>query len=93
VGRGVPASRLMHTGGIDGKGGIGGESIRLRSGTASPKQVQAVLDEIAGSPALRNDIITKASSVRESMNSGAFGTAKNRASEMHFLIKALENMR
>ncbi|MFD3921422.1 polymorphic toxin-type HINT domain-containing protein [Streptomyces sp. NPDC058595] len=71
------------------KGGIGAEAIRLRSGTASPKEVQKVLDEIHSNPSLRADIIAKATSARTSMNAGEFGMQSNRAAEMHFLIKNL----
>ncbi|WP_139134561.1 hypothetical protein [Streptomyces sp. TP-A0874] len=61
------------------KGGIGAEAIRLRSGTASPKEVQKVLDEIHSNPALRADIIAKATSARTSMNVGEFVMQSNRA--------------
>lgn len=74
------------------QGGIGAEGIRLRSGTASPKEVQKVLDEIHSNPSLRADIIDKAKSARASMNAGEFGMQSNRAVEIHFLIKALEKM-
>ncbi|WP_159394790.1 hypothetical protein [Streptomyces sp. H-KF8] len=74
------------------KGGIGAEAIRLRSGTASPKEVQKVLDEIHSNPALRADVIAKATSARTSMNAGEFGMQSNRAAEMHFLIKNLEKL-
>ncbi|WTP14332.1 polymorphic toxin-type HINT domain-containing protein [Streptomyces sp. NBC_00191] len=76
----------------NGQGGIGAEGIRLRSGTASPKEVQKVLDEIHSNPSLRADIIDKARSARASMNAGEFGMQSNRAAEIHFLIKALEKM-
>jgi RHS repeat-associated protein len=76
----------------NGQGGIGAEAIRLRSGTAGPKDVQKVLDEIRSNPSLRSDIIQKAKSARDSMNAGEFGMHSNRAAEIHFLIKALEKM-
>lgn len=75
------------------RGGIDAEGIRLRTGTASPKEVQKVLDEIHSNPSLRSDIIDKAKSARASMNAGEYGMKSNRAAEMHFLIKALEKMR
>ncbi|MET8685876.1 DUF6531 domain-containing protein [Streptomyces sp. NPDC004732] len=76
----------------DNKGGIGGRPIRLKHGTASDKEVQKVLDEIHSNPALRDDIIAKATSARDSMNKGEFGMSQNRAAEMHFIIKNLEKM-
>jgi hypothetical protein len=76
----------------DDKGGIGAEAIRLRSGTASPKEVQKVLDEIHSNPDLRADIVQKATSARNSMNAGELGMRYNRAAEMHFLIKNLEKL-
>ncbi|MEV0949670.1 polymorphic toxin-type HINT domain-containing protein [Promicromonospora sp. NPDC050249] len=74
----------------DGKGGIGGKPIRLRHGSASDGEVKTVLAEIDKNPALREDIIAKATSARNSMNAGEYGTQVNRAAEMQFLIKALE---
>ncbi|MEV8014850.1 DUF6531 domain-containing protein [Streptomyces sp. NPDC086554] len=74
------------------KGGISAKPIRLSKGTASEKEVQKVLDEIHSNRSLRDDIIAKASSARDSMNRGEYGTAKNRAAEIHFIIKALEKM-
>ncbi|MEU9011369.1 DUF6531 domain-containing protein [Streptomyces sp. NPDC048479] len=78
----------------DGKGGIGAEPIRLKNGTASARDVQRVLDEIHSNKSLRDDIIEKGTSARDSMNKGEFGMAENRAAEIHFLIKApaLEKM-
>ncbi|WP_406446408.1 DUF6531 domain-containing protein [Streptomyces sp. NBC_01613] len=74
------------------KGGISGVGIKLKNGTASEQQVQKVLDEIHSNPALRKDIIDKATAARDAMNKGAYGMTKNRAAEMHFIIKALEKM-
>ncbi|MEV0484970.1 DUF6531 domain-containing protein [Streptomyces sp. NPDC050508] len=76
----------------DDNGGIGAEPIRLKSGTASARDVQKVLAEIQSNQALRDDIISKATSARDSMNKGEFGMSQNRAAEMHFLIKNLEKM-
>jgi hypothetical protein len=76
----------------NGQGGVGAEGIRLRSGTASPKEVKKVLSEIHSNRSLRSDIIDKVKSARASMNAGEFGMQSNRAAEMHFLIKALEKM-
>ncbi|WP_399929799.1 DUF6531 domain-containing protein [Streptomyces kanamyceticus] len=76
----------------DDKGGIGGRPIRLKHGSASEREVQKVLDEIHSNRALRDDIIAKATSARDSMNKGEFGMSQNRAAEMHFIIKNLEKM-
>ncbi|MEU5953041.1 DUF6531 domain-containing protein [Streptomyces sp. NPDC047525] len=76
----------------DDKGGIGGRPIRLKHGTASDREVQKVLDEIHSNRSLRDDIIAKATSARNSMNKGEFGMSQNRAAEMHFIIKNLEKM-
>jgi hypothetical protein len=76
----------------DGKGGIGAEPIRLRSGTATQQDVQRAISEIRNNAALRADLIDKARSAMDSMNSGEWGMSSNRGAEMHFLIKALENM-
>jgi hypothetical protein len=76
----------------DGNGGIGAAPIRLRTGTASDKSVQAALDAIRNDPQLRADMIAKARSAMEHMNSHNWNNNVNRASEMHFLIKALEAM-
>jgi hypothetical protein len=37
-------------------------------------------------------LIRNAESAMEKFNRGTYGTVKNRAAEMHFLIKALEKM-
>ncbi len=76
----------------DGRGSIGAEPIRLRSGTATPEDVQRALAEIQSNPQLRADLIDKSRSAMGSMNSGEWGMSSNRAAEMHFLIKALEGM-
>ncbi|SOD67130.1 RHS repeat-associated core domain-containing protein [Streptomyces zhaozhouensis] len=76
----------------DHNGGIAGEGIRLRTGTASDRDVQRVLDEIRSNPDFRADLINKATSARDAMNRGDFGMSSNRALEIHFLIKALEKM-
>ncbi|MEU7578293.1 hypothetical protein AB0B50_11880 [Streptomyces sp. NPDC041068] len=72
--------------GPDDKGGIGGRPIHLKHGTASEREVQKVLDEIHSNRSLRDGIITKATA-RDSMNKGEFGTSRNPAAEMHFIIK------
>jgi RHS repeat-associated protein len=76
----------------DGRGGIGAEPIRLRSGVATPQAVQWVIAEIHSNPQLRADLIDKARGAMGSMNSGEWGMGRNRAAELHFLIRALEQM-
>jgi hypothetical protein len=73
-------------------GGIGAEPIRLRTGTATDKQVQTVLDCIASCPALPQDLTAKAGAAMVEMNSHNWGNALNRAAEMNFLIKALAKL-
>ncbi|MFJ5548125.1 RHS repeat-associated core domain-containing protein [Streptomyces sp. NPDC093225] len=89
----------LHVGGAEVRvfpnhaGGIGAEAIRLSNGTASPKQVQAVLDALRTDVRLRTDLISKATSARNSMAMGDWGAnAIGRAAEMNFLIKALGRM-
>ncbi|GAA0829120.1 hypothetical protein GCM10009525_27440 [Streptosporangium amethystogenes subsp. fukuiense] len=77
----------------DGKGGVGVEGIRLRSGSPSNAELQQALDAIKSNPQLRANLIHNARDVMARMNSGELGMNKNRASEMHFLIKALEKMK
>ncbi|WP_194922496.1 LamG-like jellyroll fold domain-containing protein [Catenulispora pinisilvae] len=76
----------------NGGGSIGAEAIRLRTGTASAADVQTALDALNSDPALRADLIAKTQSAMDSMNAGEWGMSTNRAAEMHFLIKALQNM-
>jgi RHS repeat-associated protein len=73
----------------DGSGGIGAEPIRLSTGTATAGQVQRVLDSLNSSSALREDLISKATSAMHEMNAHNWGNYINRAAEMNFLIKAL----
>jgi hypothetical protein len=73
------------------EGGIGGEGIRLSTGTASEAQVQSVLDQLSSDPTLRSRLIDQATSAMETMNSGGnWGYETNRGAEMYFLIKALQ---
>jgi RHS repeat-associated protein len=76
----------------DGRGGIGAEPIRLRSGSATQNDVQKALNEIHSSPQFRSALAQQARSAMDSMNRGEWGMSTNRAAEMHFLIKALEGM-
>ena len=76
----------------DANGGLGVEGIRLKNGLPDAKQLQQVMDALNSDPSLRADLAKNAKAVMESMNSGSYGMAKNRAVEMHFLTKALEKM-
>ncbi|MEU8268618.1 hypothetical protein AB0B89_15790 [Sphaerisporangium sp. NPDC049002] len=77
----------------EGKGGIGVKGIRLRSGTPSDVELRMVLDAVRSDPKLRASLIRNAKDVMARMNSGQLGMNKNRAAEMHFLIKALEKIK
>jgi hypothetical protein len=75
-------------------GGIGGEAIRLRTGTASQGQVDSALRQVAENPELRRTLINNSRSAMDTMNSGGnWGNSVNRGAEMKFLIDALERMR
>lgn len=76
----------------DGSGGVGAEPIRLRNGTATPEDVERALNEIRTIPQFRADLIEKSRSAMGSMNNNEWGMRSNRGVEMHFLIRALENM-
>jgi hypothetical protein len=76
----------------DGAGDIGGRAWPVRAGIASDSEVQSTLGAIRSDSSLRNDLIAKAGSAMEKMNSNEWGMGTNRAAEMHFLIKALEKM-
>jgi hypothetical protein len=75
----------------DGK--VGGAPVEgLRSGRASAAQVERAVECVTTCSRVRNDMIAKATSARDSMNSGEWGAAQNKAVEMHFLIRHLEKM-
>ncbi|WP_283133674.1 polymorphic toxin-type HINT domain-containing protein [Rhizohabitans arisaemae] len=76
----------------DGKGGVGVVGIRLRNGLPSSAQLQQVADAIAFDSQLRASLIRNAKDMMARMNRGELGMKRNRAAEMHFLIKALEKM-
>lgn len=74
-------------------GGVGFEGIRLSTGMASARDIDAARNAIMGNPYLRADLIDKAGSAMAGMNSHNWGNLINRAAEMNFLIKALEKIR
>jgi hypothetical protein len=75
-----------------GDGGVGFEGLRMSNGMASARDVEAARKAIMGSPELRADLIDKARSAMADMNDHNWGNSVNRASEMNFLIKALEKI-
>ena len=76
----------------DHRGGIGAEPIRLRSGSPTPQQVQEALDALHTQRDLRKRLIQVAREVMNEMNAGTWGYSQNRAAELHFLVRALEQM-
>ncbi|MCC3330934.1 putative T7SS-secreted protein [Nocardia abscessus] len=75
-----------------GDGTVGVKPWRLSHGEPTEAQMQHVLDELRSNPALRADLIEKARAAMSEMNSHNWGYEKNRALEMHYLIRALEKM-
>lgn len=75
-----------------GDGGVGFEGLRMSNGMASTRDVLTARDAIMGSPALRDDLMSKARSAMTEMNDHNWGNSVNRAAEMNFLIKALEKI-
>jgi RHS repeat-associated protein len=73
-------------------GDIGLKPFRTNAGIASPQELEEVRNAITSDPGLRLKLIRNAESAMEKFNRGAYGATKNRALEMHFLIKALEKM-
>ncbi|MEW1832448.1 polymorphic toxin-type HINT domain-containing protein [Streptomyces sp. NPDC088196] len=86
----------------DGKGGITGEAIRLRKGTATTKQVQAVVDAIESDPKVREDMIRVTKAAKEVFESSAkamkegrnpqWRFSNDRSAELQALIEAMEKM-
>lgn len=86
----------------DGKGGIRGESIRLRKGTATQKQVDAVIATIKSDPKTRADMIRVTKAAKEVFESSAkamkegrtpqWRFSNDRTDELQALIKAMEKM-
>lgn len=75
-----------HTGGVD----VG--PIRMAHGVPSDAQLRQALEAILSNPELRADLIAKSRAAITEMNSHGWGNAKNRAFELHLLVKALEKM-
>lgn len=73
----------------DEKGSYDAEPIRRRGGVASQADVSAAMCALHEDKQLREDLIAKAESVMEAMNSGQWGSGQGRAAEMMFLIVAL----
>ncbi|UGY92782.1 pre-toxin TG domain-containing protein [Streptomyces gobiensis] len=86
----------------DGKGGIKGEAIRLKNGTATQKQVDAVIASIKSNPKLRADMIRVTKSAKEVFESSAkamkegrnpqWRFSNDRTAELQALINAMEKM-
>ncbi|WP_353962284.1 polymorphic toxin-type HINT domain-containing protein [Streptomyces mirabilis] len=86
----------------DGKGGITGEAIRLRKGTATTKQVQATVDAIKSDPKVREDMIRVTKAAKEVFESSAKAMKEgrnpqwrfsyDRSAELQALIEAMEKM-
>ncbi|MFI6816008.1 RHS repeat-associated core domain-containing protein [Nonomuraea sp. NPDC050328] len=74
------------------KGGVGVKGVRIKTGMPGRAELDFVLKSLQRDSALRENLIRNARDAMDRMNSGKLGMAKNRALEMHFLIKALEKM-
>ncbi len=74
------------------EGKLAAKGIRLKTGMASEKSVQKILETLESSPELRKDLIKKARAAQDHMNTHNWGNSKNRAIELQFLIKALEKL-
>ncbi|ORT54577.1 Hint domain-containing protein, partial [Streptomyces sp. CB03238] len=86
----------------DGKGGITGDAIRLKKGTATQKQVDSVIDMIKSNPKLRADMIRVTKSAKEVFESSAKAMKEgrnpqwrfnnDRTEELQALLEAMEKM-
>ncbi|MFI6369763.1 polymorphic toxin-type HINT domain-containing protein [Streptomyces sp. NPDC050546] len=86
----------------DGKGGIRGEAIRLKNGTATQKQVDAVIATIKSDPKVRADMIRVTKAAKEVFESSAkamkegrnpqWRFSNDRTAELQALIEAMEKM-
>ncbi|MFB7611710.1 pre-toxin TG domain-containing protein [Streptomyces gardneri] len=86
----------------DGKGGIRGEAIRLSRGTATQKQVDAVVAAIKSDPKTRADMIRVTKGAKEVFESSAkamkegrnpqWRFSNDRTAELRALIEAMEKM-
>ncbi|WP_189554672.1 hypothetical protein [Streptomyces lavendofoliae] len=86
----------------DGKGGITGVALRMSKGTATQKQVDAVIDMIKSNPKLRADMIRVTKGAKEVFESSAkamkegrnpqWRFSNDRTEELQQLIDAMEKM-
>ena len=86
----------------DGQGGIRGEAIRLRNGTATQKQVDAVVATLKSDPKVRADMIRVTKGAKEVFESSAkamkegrnpqWRFSNDRTAELRALIEAMERM-
>ncbi|MFF8017926.1 pre-toxin TG domain-containing protein [Streptomyces sp. NPDC007929] len=86
----------------DGQGGIRGEAIRLRNGTATQKQVDAAVAKIKSDPKVRADMIRVTKGAKEVFESSAkamkegrnpqWRFSNDRTAELQALIEAMERM-
>ncbi|MFE3825131.1 hypothetical protein [Streptomyces sp. NPDC059092] len=63
---------------VDDAGNIAGSPIRLETGWASEKSVQAAVDAVNTDPKLRADLLTKVKAAQEHMLDHNWGNKKNR---------------
>ncbi|MER7481332.1 hypothetical protein ABTX60_27460 [Streptomyces sp. NPDC126510] len=85
----------------DGQGGIQGEAVRLRNGTATQKQVDAVVATIKSDPKVRADMIRdegrqgglqpSAKAMKEGRNP-QWRLSNDRTAELQALTEAMERM-
>ncbi len=64
----------------------------MSNGVPSDAQIRRVVDEINSNADVRSDLIAKSRAAMTEMNAHNWGNSRNRAAEMHFLIRALEGM-
>ncbi|KMO93910.1 hypothetical protein [Streptomyces roseus] len=76
---------------MDKDGNIQGAPIRLEDGWASDKSVRRPLDTVNNDPKLRADLLAKAKSAKEHMDTHNWGDSQNRSAEMQALIDKPEN--
>ncbi|WP_051833101.1 putative T7SS-secreted protein [Streptomyces katrae] len=76
---------------VDKDGNIQGAPIRLEDGWASDKSVRQAVDAVNNDPKLRADLLAKAKSAKEHMDTHNWGNSQNRSAEMQALIDKLEN--
>jgi RHS repeat-associated protein len=76
---------------VDENGNIAGSPIRLKTGWASDKSVEAAVDAVNSDPKLRADLLEKAKAAKEHMEDHNWGNKQNRSGEMQALIEKLEN--